>query len=258
VVVAEEMGRAAAPVPFVEHTVAARLLERAGALTDDVADGRTLATIALPYSPVVPAGAVAALVVGVVGDSLVAPRSDPPGFVAANHACMPIAERPLAGAAPIGPAALLGPAVDEWRILTAGALVGVGARALEIGVDYVRARHQFGVPIGSFQALQHLLADLPGLVDGARLLVHKAAGAADTDPGSREAVRLAAMALLFAAESAQTATARSLHVHGGYGYTLEYDIQLYQRRARGWPLVLDDPAREHQRLAALLLDVPGS
>jgi alkylation response protein AidB-like acyl-CoA dehydrogenase len=97
---------------------------------------------------------------------------------------------------------------------------------------------------------------VPGLVDGARLLTHKAAGVAEAGPGTWDARRLAAMAFLFAAETAQTATARALHVHGGYGYTLEYDIQLYQRRARGWPLVLDDPACEHQRLAALLLAPP--
>jgi alkylation response protein AidB-like acyl-CoA dehydrogenase len=256
VVVAEEMGRAVAPVPFVEHTVAARLLERAGALTDDVADGRTLATVALPHSAIVPAGAIADVVVGVADGALVALRQDPPGFAGDNHAAMPIAERRLEGADRIGAADLYGPAVDEWRILTAGALVGIAAQALALGVAYVKERHQFGVPIGSFQALQHLLADLPGLIDGGRLLTHEAAAAAGADGGSRDAARLAAMAFLFATETAQTATHRSLHVHGGYGYTLEYDIQLYHRRARGWPLVLDDPAREYQRLAGLLLDDP--
>src|SRR5690242_5471506 len=80
VVVAEEMGRAAAPVPFVEHTVAARLLERVDALTGDVADGRTLATLALPYSPIVPAGAIASVVVAVAGADLVRLEGDPPGF----------------------------------------------------------------------------------------------------------------------------------------------------------------------------------
>ncbi len=258
VVVAEEMGRAAAPVPFVEHTVAARLLERAGALTADVADGRVRATIALPYSPVVPAGAVAEVVVGAADGSLVSTHGEPPGFAGDNHAAMPIAERSLEGAVAIGPADLHGPAVDEWRILTAGALVGLAAEALALGVGYVKERHQFGVPIGSFQALQHLLADLPGMIDGARLLVHAAAGTADADGRSWEAARLAAMAFLFASETAQTATARSLHVHGGYGYTQEYDIQLFHRRARGWPLVLDDPAREYQRLAALLIDGPAA
>jgi alkylation response protein AidB-like acyl-CoA dehydrogenase len=195
-------------------------------------------------------------VVGVVGPDLVMRQGDPPGFVGDNHAAMPIAERSLDGAARIGAADGYGAAVDEWRLLTAGALVGVAARALELGVDYVKERHQFGVPIGSFQALQHLLADLPGMIDGGRLLTHKAAAAADADGTSWDTARLAAMAFLFATQTAQLATDRSLHVHGGYGYTVEYDIQLYHRRARGWPLVLDDPAREHQRLADLLIDGP--
>ena len=58
------------------------------------------------------------------------------------------------------------------------------------------------------------------------------------------------MAFLFAAEQAQRAAERALHFHGGYGFMEEYDIQLYYRRAKGWPLVLDEPAREYQRLAA--------
>jgi alkylation response protein AidB-like acyl-CoA dehydrogenase len=253
VVVAEEMGRAAAPVPFVEHTVAARLLERLGALTGDVADGRAVATLALPHSPVVPAGAVAAVVVGPLGGDLVVARGEPPPSAGANHADMPVAERDLTGGERIGPAGGdYDRAVDEWRILTAGALVGVAARALELGVEYVRTRRQFGVPIGSFQAIQHLLADLPGPVDGGRLLAHKAAWS--TERSAEGSARLARMAFLFATETARAATDRALHVHGGYGYTAEYDIQLYQRRARGWSLVLDDPAREYQRLATLLLD----
>jgi alkylation response protein AidB-like acyl-CoA dehydrogenase len=120
------------------------------------------------------------------------------------------------------------------------------------------SRYQFGVPIGSFQAVQHGLADLPALIDGARLLTHKAAWAGD-EPGPgvcdvddctiTDFDSLAGMAFVFAAETATRATDRSLHFHGGYGFSEEYDIQLYYRRARGWALVLDDPSRECLRLA---------
>src|SRR5262249_60267429 len=58
------------------------------------------------------------------------------------------------------------------------------------------------------------------------------------------------MALLFAAEHAQRASERALHFHGGYGFMQEYDIQLYYRRAKGWPLVLDSVPRELERLGA--------
>ena len=139
-------------------------------------------------------------------------------------------------------------AVDEWRALTASALVGVGIGALAIGTTYVTERHQFGVPIGSFQAIQHALADVSVALDGAQLLARKAAWALDTE--RPDAVDLAAMALLFCAEHAQRATERALHFHGGYGFMQEYDIQLYYRRAKGWPLVLASPARECARLAA--------
>jgi alkylation response protein AidB-like acyl-CoA dehydrogenase len=57
------------------------------------------------------------------------------------------------------------------------------------------------------------------------------------------------MAFLFCGELAQTSATRSLHYHGGYGFSMEYDIQMYFRRSKGWMLALDDPAREYQALA---------
>jgi alkylation response protein AidB-like acyl-CoA dehydrogenase len=155
-----------------------------------------------------------------------------------------------------------GRATDEWKVLTSAALVGIGAAALDIGVEYVMARRQFGVPIGSFQAVQHGLADLPAAIDGARLLTFKAAwagdgggtGICDIDLAEIEDFSaLASMAYLFASDAAAHATDRSLHFHGGYGFSEEYDIQLYYRRARGWSLVFDDPTREALRLADRLL-----
>src|SRR4029450_13368418 len=109
-------------------------------------------------------------------------------------------------------------AVDEWRVLMAGALVGLASAALELGVEYAKQRHQFGVPIGSFQALAHRLADVATAGDGAQALAGEAAWAADE--GEPEAVALANMAFLFAARAAQDTTAAPLHVHGGYGFTL--------------------------------------
>jgi alkylation response protein AidB-like acyl-CoA dehydrogenase len=141
-------------------------------------------------------------------------------------------------------------AVDEWRVLTAGALVGLAGAALELGVDYAKQREQFGVPIGSFQALAHRLADVATVVDGAQLLAREAAWAADE--GEDDAVALARMAFLFAARAAQETSAAALHVHGGYGFTLEYDIQLHLRRAKAWPLALGDPRRGTLQLADAL------
>ena len=72
------------------------------------------------------------------------------------------------------------------------------------------------------------------------------------DEAEPDATALARMAFLFAARSAQQTTAVALHVHGGYGFTLEYDIQLYHRRAKAWPLLLGDPRRGALHLADAL------
>jgi alkylation response protein AidB-like acyl-CoA dehydrogenase len=152
--------------------------------------------------------------------------------------------------------------LDEWKTLTAAALVGLGVAALDLAVSYVMSRRQFGVPIGSFQAVQHGLAGLPALLDGGRLLAHKAAWAGDRpgvrgvcDPDDNEVTdfgALASMAFVFASDAAAQATERSLHYHGGYGFAEEYDIQLYYRRARGWALIYRDPSRECVELAGRL------
>jgi alkylation response protein AidB-like acyl-CoA dehydrogenase len=139
--------------------------------------------------------------------------------------------------------------------LTAAALAGLARGALDLGVDYAKARRQFGVAIGAFQAVQHRLADVATAVEGARWLAYEAAWAQSEDPGRASA--LASMAMLFSAASAEQAASASLHFHGGYGFMLEYDIQLYFRRAKGWALVNGDPGREYRRLAALLFGTEG-
>jgi alkylation response protein AidB-like acyl-CoA dehydrogenase len=136
-------------------------------------------------------------------------------------------------------------AVDEWLVLMANALAGMGARALEIGVGYVKDRRAFDVPIGSFQAVAHGLSDAATGLDGGLLLAREAAWAAHEDPD--RAPELAALACAFNAEAAREASYRSLHYHGGYGFMLEYDIQLYFRRAKAWPAQFAEPADLYAR-----------
>ena len=251
-VVAAEYGRALAPIPFVEAIVAARLLAR---LPD-----RPLASVAVPtivvqraidgLVPLVPAGAVADAVVALDGDDLVLARGGRLGDTPVNVAAAPVAAWALHDRTVLAHGVeaedRFAAALDEWRVLTAAALVGLARRALELGVDYAGARHQFGVPIGSFQAVQHRLADVTAAVDGADLLVRDAA--ADDRPRPPRA----AAAFLAATRAARDAAATSLHLHGGYGFMLEYDVQLYFRRASAWPLAIGDPADELARLADLL------
>jgi hypothetical protein len=255
VLAAEQAGRCLAPVPLVEHVVAVRVLGRLGEPTPP--SPRPL-TIALrpdrELARLVPAGAVAGAFLVLVGEELLLVRDDPPDVAVANGSGLPLADRAIAD-----PYRLAGGdravahfrrALDEWRLVVAAFLVGVADAALALGVGYVGERHQFGVPIGSFQGIQHGLAELVGPLNGARLMVRRAAWRGDH--GGGELAVDAAMAFLFGTEVARTTTARVLHYHGGYGAMEEYDIQLYYRRARGVPAQLGDPARELERLACLL------
>ena len=231
--VAEEAGRVLAPCPVVETAVAARAM---GALPEGIV------TLALTTLSGVPFGAVADAVLTAGG--LVVP--------AARHG-VPWGAWATVEAATPGEGAEHdhGRAVDEWRTLSAAWLVGVAQAALDLGVAYVKERHQFGVPIGSFQAVQHGFANVATALDGARLLARRAAQAADeSDPA---APVLASMAYLHAGRVAQQVTAASLHYHGGYGYALEYEIQRYLRHAKAASLALGDPHREELRLARLLV-----
>ncbi|XES00397.1 acyl-CoA dehydrogenase family protein [Streptomyces sp. S1D4-11] len=138
-------------------------------------------------------------------------------------------------------------ALSRWELLTGAALFGLGSKALDIGVDYVMQRKAFGVLIGTFQTIQHRLADNAIALDGARLLAYEAAWAQDENLPTADTS--ATMAFLFAAETAFKTTSEVLHFHGGYGYTLEYDIQLYFRRAKAWSLVAGDSRAAYTRLA---------
>ncbi len=262
--ICEPFGAALAPVPLVDVLACARLLDAAGAAEDlGAVTGTPPAVGVLALRPadegvarLVPGGAVADIVVGLDGDDLVAVRSTPDGRSPANLGAAPIASRSLRSgsrrvlASGAEAKTLFDTAVGEWQVLMAGALTGLASAALDIGVSYAKTRQQFGVPIGSFQSLARDLADAATALDGARLLSREAAWAAEADPEQRDA--LASMAFLFAARTAQQAAGTALHVHGGYGYMLEYDVQLYYRRAKAWALAAGDPRRGVQHLADTL------
>ncbi|MGI8335843.1 acyl-CoA dehydrogenase family protein [Actinomadura scrupuli] len=261
--VAEQHGRHVAPAPLLEAQVAGRLLARLGALpatvdSADLARGRRLVTLAVrPASPgragLVLAGAVADDAIMLIGDRLVLVALTGRATPVRNLGCLPLADVEFGTDHVVlaaGPTAveLFATAVDEWRVLTAAALSGLAARSLEIGVEYVKERKAFGRVVGEFQAVAHRLADRASEVDGCGLLVREAAWAAGAEPA--RAAELASMALAFAAETARDTSHDALHFHGGYGFTLEYPIQLYYRRARTWAAVLESPAAGYRRVAA--------
>jgi alkylation response protein AidB-like acyl-CoA dehydrogenase len=114
-------------------------------------------------------------------------------------------------------------------ILLAAQAVGGARYALDITVQYAKDRQQFDKPLGAFQAIAHYLSDASTALDGAETLVWEAAWARSAD---RPVTRLAPMAKLFACQTFRDITAMSQQVFGGVGFTVEYDIQLYFRRAK--------------------------
>lgn len=119
--------------------------------------------------------------------------------------------------------------LDGGRIGIAAQALGLAAGSLERTIEYVKERKQFGRPIAKFQNTQFQLADMATRVEAARNLVYKAAIAKDTQ--KRFSVE-AAMAKLFAAETAMEVTTKAVQLHGGYGYTREYDVERMMRDAK--------------------------
>jgi len=119
--------------------------------------------------------------------------------------------------------------LDRGRISIAAMALGLGRGALEMAVTYAKDRHQFGHPIADFQAIQFMLADSKTELDAAGLLTYRAAWLADR--GQRHSQE-AAMAKLFASEAASRACNRALQVHGGYGYTREFNVERHLRDAK--------------------------
>lgn len=145
-------------------------------------------------------------------------------------------------------------AMREGIVLLAAFAAGGAERALEITVQYSKDREQFGKPLGAFQALAHYMADASAVVDGAKVLVLEAAWAHDR--GARDG-RLAPMAKLFACKAFRDVTAMAQQVHGGIGFTLDYDIQLYYRRAKQLQLNWWDSRYLENLIAAEVLDGQG-
>jgi alkylation response protein AidB-like acyl-CoA dehydrogenase len=258
--VAEELGRSLAPVPMISHAVATRLLARAGADPSGYADGR-LVTLALQPSvsgrrQLVPDVAIAGDVIALGPEGLALYPGDPvpqtPNlgccplgwWAPASNAAVPLASGELASS-------LHRTALDEWRLLTASALVGLTAGALDLATDFARTRETLGVPIGALQGVSFPLADIAIAVAGARNLVRRAAWMHEHEGGVRP--DLPAVAYVYAARAAATAAATSQHVQGGLGFTVEADISLYFRRAKGWSVPGPDAAGDLVSVGRFLL-----
>lgn len=134
-------------------------------------------------------------------------------------------------------------ALNGGRIGIGALSVGIAQACLERSVAYANQRHQFGRPIGSFQAIQTKLADMATQIECARLMVYKAAWLRDQGrPHHKEA----SMAKLFASELAVQAALEAVQIHGGYGYMREYEVERFLRDAK--LMTIGEGTSEIQRL----------
>jgi alkylation response protein AidB-like acyl-CoA dehydrogenase len=161
----------------------------------------------------------------------------------------------------VTPADRIGAAGSGWAtwdtvmhdgiILAAAQAVGGAQYAMEITVQYAKDRQQFDKPLGAFQALAHYLADGVTTVDGAEVLVHEAAWARSE---GRSVAKLAPMAKLYACQTFRDVTAMAQQIFGGIGFTVEFDIQLYFRRAKQLQISWWDTRYLEELVAASVLD----
>jgi alkylation response protein AidB-like acyl-CoA dehydrogenase len=134
--------------------------------------------------------------------------------------------------APAQPAAGdLAEAIEEATLATAAYLLGVAERAFAMTLDYLKTRRQFGKPIGSFQALAHRAADLKIQLSLMRASIESAAATLDASSATAERRAAVSRAKARAADAAMRIAREAIQLHGGIGYTDEYDVGLYLRKA---------------------------
>ncbi len=286
-VVLEELGRAVAPVPYLGAAVATRALLSCGSeLLGRVATGDCAAVLAVGFAtapgtrphPVAAAtdGRLSGVVPGVADalpcDVLLVPADD--GLYAVDTAAPGVRMAPVVSldatraladvvltAAPgrlVAAGTAAEAAVDD--ALTAGAAllaseqVGLAQSCLDMTVDYVRTRHQFGRPVGSFQAVKHRLADLWVEVTEARAVArHAADRLAAGDP---ETPLAAALAQAYCGPVAVRAAEACVQLHGGIGFTWEHPAHLYLKRAKSVAIAFGTADR-HRAAVARLVDLPA-
>jgi alkylation response protein AidB-like acyl-CoA dehydrogenase len=293
-VVLEELGRAVHPGPFASTAVGAASLVALAGSEDDraellprLASGATIGTVALSgashtraaevdgewrltgQNAHVPDAASADSIVvtatttdGELGAFVVA--RDAPGVAldatptidgTRKFATITLTEAPARRLGTGDATGAIAETVDRLGIAAVVDGVGAASRALEMAIEYAKDRRQFGRPIGSFQAVQHLCADMLRAVELARAGAYYACWAADAaDPAERH--RAATIAQAFAADELYTVGASLIQVHGGIGFTWEHDAHLYYKRLLTLKELAGGSPGQLEELASLVLG-PG-
>ena len=143
--------------------------------------------------------------------------------------------------------------LDLARIALAAEQIGGADRCLEISVEYAKERVQFGRPIGSFQAIKHKCADMMTAVESARSAIYYVGAAVDMaasgETGGDDLSVLAALASAYSSEAYFKCAGDSIQILGGVGFTWEYDVHLYFKRARASETLLGSPSFHRERIA---------
>jgi len=144
----------------------------------------------------------------------------------------------------------LRPVLDRARVVICAEMVGGAEKCLEDSVQYAKEREQFGKPIGVNQAIKHKCADMLFEVESAKSITYYAAWAACED--EREAPLAASMAKAYVSEAYRHASAENIQIHGGVGFTWEYDCHLFFKRAKSDESWLGDGNLHRERVAQLI------
>ncbi len=288
VVLCEELGRHAAPAPFVgsvlclgalgdaatDDSLPAEVRDAARRWASQLVTGETIGCVGWSAGPTALSArrdgdswlligrpeptlyaSVASVAVVATEDALFAVELTDADRPAAEPAMDPT--RPLAWltfdetrAYRIGGAAEAAHLLDRAATANAGLLLGSSERALDLSVEYAKVRKQFGKPIGSFQAVKHRIADVLVDVEGMRSSAYYAAWCVAT--GHDEAPLAASLAKAWCSDASRRVTAAALQVHGGIGFTWEQELHLHVKRAQLDATSFGNASWHRNRIAGIL------
>jgi len=280
VVLLEEIGRHATPVPFAPTVLALDALDRAGRTTDVealvsgevvgavawsarpdavrateagggwVLDGRADPTVAAPAASVLVVVAAAPdgpALFRVDLDAVGRPASEPAIDRTRQVGWVDFAGTP---AERIGDAAAVTALLDRGAVYAAAEMLGGASRVLEMTVEYAKDREQFGRPIGSFQAIKHRCADMLVDVEGMRSTVYWAGWCLSADDPEQSVA--ASTTKIWTADASKRVMASALQIHGGIGFTWEHDLHFFLKRSQLDQQSFGAAAYHRVRLAGLL------
>ena len=152
--------------------------------------------------------------------------------------------------------AIVGLVLQRAAIAAAAEMLGAARRCMDMSVEYAKVRQQFGQPIGMFQAIKHMCAEMLLEVENAHAAVYYAAWALDA--ASPDAALAASAAKAYVGDAARRVCGSAIQVHGGIGFTWEYDLHLYFKRAKHFEPLYGDADYHRERALRLMLERSGA